>query len=151
MVWAATYLPFGQATTTGSITQDLRLPGQIADANTGLYQNFHRDYIPWLGRYLETDPLGLAAGVNTYAYAGQNPLRNVDPSGLQVVPEEDDPEEEANEAELAQSWREYYSQQEDAFNRIKEEAQTMSIRFVEVVSIFKRPTNRTGHEDRKDK
>ena len=86
VVWAATYLPFGQATTTGSITQDLRLPGQIADANTGLYQNFHRDYIPWLGRYLETDPLGLAAGVNTYAYAGQNPLRNVDPSGLQGIP-----------------------------------------------------------------
>ena len=64
VVWAATSLPFCQTTTTGSITQDLRLPGQIADANTGLYQSFHRDYVPWLGRYTETDPLGLAAGVN---------------------------------------------------------------------------------------
>ena len=52
---------------------------------TGLYHNGFRDYLPALGRYLESDPIGLAGGFNTYAYAGGNPLRYSSPLGLCTV------------------------------------------------------------------
>ncbi|WP_328592787.1 RHS repeat domain-containing protein [Ostreibacterium oceani] len=48
-----------------------------------LYQNYHRDYNPNLGRYMQTDPIGLAGGINTYGYAGQSPLVFVDVYGLE--------------------------------------------------------------------
>jgi uncharacterized protein RhaS with RHS repeats len=51
-------------------------------AETGLNQNYFRDYDSAVGRYVESDPTGLAAGVNTYAYVGANPLTFVDPDGL---------------------------------------------------------------------
>jgi hypothetical protein len=51
-------------------------------AETGLNQNWNRDYDPIVGRYVESDPIGLAAGVNTYAYVGANPLGFFDPNGL---------------------------------------------------------------------
>ena len=83
VVWTATYQPFGGLSSTPAlIVQDLRLPGQENDSDTGWYHNGFRDYIPSLGRYLESDPMGLAAGPNTYAYAGGNPVRFGDPSGL---------------------------------------------------------------------
>lgn len=53
-----------------------------------------RNYNPALGRYLESDPIGLAGGINTYNYAANNPYKYVDPSGLltwaerQLVPGE---------------------------------------------------------------
>jgi RHS repeat-associated protein len=52
-----------------------------------LHQNGHRDFDPAVGRYVESDPLGLEGGVNTYSYVLQNPLRYFDPDGLlsQVV------------------------------------------------------------------
>ena len=83
VVWAADYTsPFGAAAPAGAITQDLRFPGQVNDAETGFYQNGFRDYVPALGRYLESDPVGLAGGLNTYAYALDNPLKYTDPTGL---------------------------------------------------------------------
>jgi RHS repeat-associated protein len=63
----------------------LRLPGQRYDAETGLHYNYFRDYDPSLGRYGESDPIGLRAGLNTYAYVLGNPLLNVDPEGLDVT------------------------------------------------------------------
>jgi RHS repeat-associated protein len=61
------------------------LPGQYFDAETGLHQNWHRDYDPSIGRYLQPDPLGLEAGLNQYLYANANPLTYFDPTGLDTV------------------------------------------------------------------
>jgi RHS repeat-associated protein len=44
--------------------------------------NYARDYDPQVGRYLESDPIGLKAGVNTYSYVRDNPLTYADPGGL---------------------------------------------------------------------
>ena len=61
---------------------DLRFPGQWAQAETALIQNWHRDYDPSLGRYIQADPLGLAAGQSIYGYALGDPVNYVDPDGL---------------------------------------------------------------------
>ena len=85
IAWTGAYQPFGKMSVPSTlITQDLRMPGQEFDAETGWYHNGFRDYMPDLGRYLETDVIGLAGGLNTYAYAGGNPLRVVDPLGLDI-------------------------------------------------------------------
>lgn len=63
---------------------NLRFPGQWFDKETGLFHNGFRDYNPSTGRYMQSDPLGLEAGFNTYAYVGSNPLRAVDPYGLML-------------------------------------------------------------------
>jgi len=60
----------------------LRLPGQYFDQETNLAYNYFRDHDPATGRYVESDPIGLHAGLNTYAYVKGNPLTNSDPLGL---------------------------------------------------------------------
>jgi len=64
----------------------LRFPGQYFDRETNVVYNHFRDYDPTVGRYVESDPLGLVASLNTYAYVRNMPLRLIDPLGL-LVPE----------------------------------------------------------------
>ena len=88
VMWVGDYLPFGElsaASQTALLGQDLRLPGQENDAETGLYHNGFRDYSPGLGRYTQSDPVGLAGGPNAYLYGLANPVANVDVTGLNVT------------------------------------------------------------------
>ena len=73
--------PDGDGTLT---VVQLRYPGQYHDAETGLYYNWHRYYNPSTGRYIQSEPIGLAGGLNTYSYALQNTLMYIDPNGLEV-------------------------------------------------------------------
>ncbi len=68
----------------GTFTYNLRFPGQYYDAETGTHYNYFRDYDPSVGRYEQSDPIGLAGGVNTYGYVRSSPLRWTDPDGLRV-------------------------------------------------------------------
>ena len=66
----------------GAFTYHLRFPGQIFDGQVGLHYNYHRDYDPGTGRYVESDLIGLHGGINTYAYAANDPILLTDPFGL---------------------------------------------------------------------
>ena len=94
LVWQASFSPFGLATINNDVDGDLvdgkstpvelniRFPGQYYDVETGLHYNWHRYYDPSVGRYITSDPLGLAAGISTYGYVGGNPISSFDPDGL---------------------------------------------------------------------
>jgi RHS repeat-associated protein len=83
IVWLADHSAFGEARIEMElIRNDLRLPGQQFDPETGLHYNRHRYYSPFLGRYLSRDPLGFEAGPHLYAYVGNRTTQVVDPLGL---------------------------------------------------------------------
>ncbi len=65
----------------GTFSYNLRLPGQFYDSETGLNYNYFRDYDSAIGRYVQSDPVGLDASLNTYAYVESNPLLLTDPTG----------------------------------------------------------------------
>jgi RHS repeat-associated protein len=85
--WPIKGNPFGdkQPAALAGYAYNLRFAGQYYDAEAGLYYNVHRYYAPGSGRYTQVDPLGLVAGMSTYAYVGGNPISYVDPFGLWQV------------------------------------------------------------------
>jgi RHS repeat-associated protein len=66
----------------GAFAFNLRFPGQYYDVETGTHYNYFRDYDPAIGRYVESDPIGLFGGLSTYAYVSDSPLGSADPLGL---------------------------------------------------------------------
>jgi RHS repeat-associated protein len=83
VVWSGSYLPFGTTlATAGTVTVNLRRPGQYFDSESGLFNNGFRTYIPQLARYAQTDPIGLGGGWNDYVYVEGRPLTFTDRWGL---------------------------------------------------------------------
>jgi RHS repeat-associated protein len=88
LAWRWDADPFGTAEPNsnpgglGTFSYNLRFPGQYYMAETGLNQNYFRDYDPAVGRYVESDPVGLRAGANTYSYVRNTPVRRFDSTGL---------------------------------------------------------------------
>jgi len=94
LVWQWDSDPFGkdaaneQPAGYPSFTFNQRFPGQQFDRENNLHYNYFRDYDPQLGRYVQSDPIGLDGGINTYGYVGGKPLSYSDPNGLVPNPAE---------------------------------------------------------------
>ncbi|MGE0581571.1 MAG: RHS repeat domain-containing protein [Steroidobacteraceae bacterium] len=91
VVWKWDSDPYGEASEQEDPDGDsvlfaygLRFPGQYYDAESQLHYKYFRDYEPAIGRYVESDPIGLKGGINTYAYAYDSPINHIDPFGLWV-------------------------------------------------------------------
>ena len=69
---------------TGVIANPFRFAGQYYDIETNTNYNYHRQYDPSGGNYTQTDPIGLAGGLNRQGYVNQNPIKLIDPSGLTI-------------------------------------------------------------------
>ena len=82
-VWQAEWSPFGSVVIgQGKLTSHIRFPGQYFDEETGLHYNYYRHYNPDTGRYIESDPIGLLGGLNTFAYVDSDPVLYLDLDGL---------------------------------------------------------------------
>jgi RHS repeat-associated protein len=81
VVWRWEGDQFGDVMPTGNLIMPLRHPGQYYDAEVGTFYNYFRDYDPATGRYLQSDPIGLGGGLNTYGYVYGSPLKYSDPTG----------------------------------------------------------------------
>ena len=83
VVWRSEVLPFGQALAEANLeSMKLGFPGQYWDGETGFRYNYFRDYDAGLGRYVQSDPIGLGGGVNTFGYVSGSPLNSIDVYGL---------------------------------------------------------------------
>jgi RHS repeat-associated protein len=77
------YTPWGEPLSeSGSVDQPLRYGAREYDGETGLYSFRARYYDAELGRFISEDPIGLAGGINPYAYVGDDPVNFTDPSGM---------------------------------------------------------------------
>jgi RHS repeat-associated protein len=76
------YGPYGTTTQSGSTATAFQYTGRENDGATKLYYYRNRYYNPTLNRFISQDPMGLAGGMNSYAYASGDPISNIDPFGL---------------------------------------------------------------------
>ncbi len=88
-VWNWQSTAFGEGKANRDVDGDgkktvirLRFPGQYFDSESRLHYNHHRDYDPRIGRYIQSDPIGMDGGINRYAYVKNNPIIKIDPEGL---------------------------------------------------------------------
>jgi RHS repeat-associated protein len=93
VVWRWDSDPFGNTAANDDpdndgvkVSMNLRFAGQYFDQESGLHYNYHRYYDPLTGRYVTSDPIGLAGGLNTFGYANANPIHYSDPYGLAAQP-----------------------------------------------------------------
>lgn len=83
------YHPFGTTAyqtnnaAVKSVAKRYKYTGMERDEETGLEYHSARYYLPWLGRWLSSDPIGIKGGINVYEYCGANPINRNDKNGKQ--------------------------------------------------------------------
>lgn len=86
LAWQTVLSAFGEVgslspSSQSDIESSIVFPGQYRDEETRLHYNYRRTYDPSIGRYVSPDPIGLAGGVNRYAYVSGDPVNSFDPTG----------------------------------------------------------------------